>query len=123
MFSASRTICPYKTFQGVSGSGVRLLRRLFYPPADLAAVPDREADDIGEELELLDNAWIQYGWKFSRWMTKCRMPLWRKNALFSVFLRMLDENALPAEIKSEIRDGNWLELKPLEDRLYPWWYR
>jgi phosphotransferase system enzyme I (PtsP) len=28
----------------------------FYPPADLAAVPDREAEDISDELDLLDQA-------------------------------------------------------------------
>lgn len=32
-----------------------------------------------------------------------------ERALFSVFLRMLDENALPAEIKDQIRDGNWAQ--------------
>ena len=38
------------------------------------------------------------------------MPLMaEERALFSVFLRMLDENALPAEIKEQIRDGNWAQ--------------
>ena len=32
-----------------------------------------------------------------------------ERALFSVFLRMLDENALPAEIKELIRDGHWAQ--------------
>lgn len=32
-----------------------------------------------------------------------------ERALFSVFLRMLDENALPAEIKELIREGNWAQ--------------
>lgn len=32
-----------------------------------------------------------------------------ERALFSVFLRMLDENALPAEIKDLIRDGHWAQ--------------
>lgn len=33
----------------------------------------------------------------------------RALTLFSVFLRMLDENALPAEIKELIRDGHWAQ--------------
>ncbi len=32
-----------------------------------------------------------------------------ERALFSVFLRMLDENALPGEIKELIRAGNWAQ--------------
>ncbi len=32
-----------------------------------------------------------------------------ERALFSVFLRILDENALPAEIKELIRAGNWAQ--------------
>ena len=32
-----------------------------------------------------------------------------ERALFSVFLRMLDENALPSEIKALIRDGHWAQ--------------
>ena len=48
----------YKTFQGVSGAGGIALGRaiILYPPADLAAVPDREAEDISDELNLLDQA-------------------------------------------------------------------
>ncbi len=32
-----------------------------------------------------------------------------ERALFSVFLRMLDENALQRKLKNEIRDGNWAQ--------------
>jgi phosphotransferase system enzyme I (PtsP) len=47
----------YKTFQGVSGAGGIALGRaiVLYPPADLAAIPD-EAEDISDELDLLDQA-------------------------------------------------------------------
>ena len=48
----------YKTFQGVSGAGGIALGRaiVLYPPADLTAIPDREAEDISDELALLDQA-------------------------------------------------------------------
>ncbi|MFX6442920.1 phosphoenolpyruvate-utilizing N-terminal domain-containing protein, partial [Acinetobacter baumannii] len=48
----------YKTFQGASGAGGVALGRaiILYPPADLGAVPDREAEDISHELRLLDQA-------------------------------------------------------------------
>ncbi|MFT4022063.1 MAG: GAF domain-containing protein, partial [Acinetobacter sp.] len=58
VFRKANSLSNYKTFQGVSGSGGIALGRaiILYPPADLSAVPDRDADDISEELELLDHA-------------------------------------------------------------------
>ncbi|MCP5774519.1 phosphoenolpyruvate-protein phosphotransferase PtsP, partial [Klebsiella pneumoniae] len=102
----------YKTFQGVSGSGGIALGRavILYPPADLAAVPDREADDISEELELLDNALNSVREEIQSLDDKMQDALMaEERALFSVFLRMLDENALPSEIKAFIREGHWAQ--------------
>ena len=102
----------YKTFQGVSGSGGIALGRavVLYPPADLASVPDREAEDISEELELLDRALDSVRQEIQSLDDKMQDALMaEERALFSVFLRMLDENALPAEIKELIREGNWAQ--------------
>ena len=51
VFRKPNSLPAYKTFQGVSGSGGIALGRavILYPPADLASVPEREADDISEE--------------------------------------------------------------------------
>jgi len=102
----------YKTFQGVSGAGGIALGRaiILYPPADLAAVPDREAEDISDELNLLDQAVQSVRTEIKALDEKMQDSLISdERALFSVFLRMLDENALPAEIKELIRNGSWAQ--------------
>ncbi|WP_163122414.1 phosphoenolpyruvate--protein phosphotransferase [Acinetobacter portensis] len=112
VFRKPSNLPAYKTFQGVSGSGGIALGRavVLYPPADLAAVPDREADDISEELDLLDQALASVRNEIQSLDDKMQDALMaEERALFSVFLRMLDENALPAEIKEFIRDGNWAQ--------------
>ncbi len=108
-YSVNRATClptkPSKGFQVLRG--IALGRAvILYPPADLASVPDREADDISEELELLDHAIDSVRQEIQSLDDKMQDALMaEERALFSVFLRMLDENALPAEIKDEIRDG------------------
>ncbi len=112
VFRKPNTLPAYKTFQGVSGSGGIALGRavILYPPADLAVVPDREADDISEELILLDHALASVREEIQSLDDKMQDALMaEERALFSVFLRMLDENALPAEIKALIRDGHWAQ--------------
>ncbi|NWK82996.1 phosphoenolpyruvate--protein phosphotransferase [Acinetobacter sp. SwsAc4] len=102
----------YKTFQGVSGAGGIALGRaiVLYPPADLAAIPDREAEDISDELELLDQAIAAVRLEIQSLDEKMQDSLMsEERALFSVFLRMLDENALPSEIKDHIRAGSWAQ--------------
>jgi phosphotransferase system, enzyme I, PtsP len=112
IFRKPSNLPAYKTFQGVSGSGGIALGRavVLYPPADLGAVPDREAEDISEELELLDQALESVRNEIQSLDDKMQDALMaEERALFSVFLRMLDENALPTEIKEIIRDGNWAQ--------------
>ena len=112
VFRKASNLSSYKTFQGLSGSGGIALGRavVLYPPADLASVPDREADDISEELELLDRAIEAVRAEIESLDEKMQDALMaEERALFSVFLRMLDENALPAEIKEDIRKGNWAQ--------------
>ncbi|OTG85613.1 phosphoenolpyruvate--protein phosphotransferase [Acinetobacter sp. ANC 4558] len=112
VFRKANNISSYKTFQGLSGSGGIALGRavVLYPPADLASVPDREAEDISEELELLDRSIEAVRAEIESLDDKMQDALMaEERALFSVFLRMLDENALPAEIKEEIREGNWAQ--------------
>ncbi len=112
VFRKANSGATYKTFQGVAGSGGIALGRavILYPPADLSAVPDREADDISEELQLLERAIAAVREEIQALDDKMQDALMaEERALFSVFLRMLDANALPAEIEAEIRDGNWAQ--------------
>ncbi|WP_269914468.1 phosphoenolpyruvate--protein phosphotransferase [Acinetobacter sp. HY1485] len=109
---SSSNIANYKTFKGVSGSGGIALGRaiILYPPADLSAVPDREAEDISQELNLLHQAITSVRTEIQSLDEKMKDALMaEERALFSVFLRMLDENALPAEIQAEIKDGIWAQ--------------
>ena len=102
----------YKTFQGVSGAGGIALGRaiVLYPPADLTAIPYREAEDISDELALLDQAIASVRKEIQSLDEKMQDSLMsEERALFSVFLRMLDENALPSEIKDHIRTGSWAQ--------------
>lgn len=112
VFRKPNSISSYKTYQGVAGSGGIALGRavVLYPPADLNAVPDRDAEDISEELELLDHAIKNVREEIQSLDEKMQDSLMsEERALFSVFLRMLDENALPAEIKEIIREGHWAQ--------------
>lgn len=102
----------YKVFKGVAGSGGVALGRaiILYPSADLSAVPEREAEDISEELELLEQAVESVRHEIRSLDEKMQDSLMsEERALFSVFLRMLDENALPEEIQDEIRAGSWAQ--------------
>lgn len=112
LFRKMANISNYKTFQGIAGSGGIALGRavVLYPPSDLSAVPKREAEDISEQLNLLDQAVLHVREDIKRLDEKMKDSLMSdERALFSVFLRMLDENALPQEIKEEIRSGNWAQ--------------
>lgn len=102
----------YQTFQGVAGAdGIALGRAvILYPAADLNSIPDREAEDISEELQLLADAVAAVRQDIKNLDAKMQDSLMsEERALFSVFLRMLDDNALPAEINALIRDGHWAQ--------------
>ncbi len=101
-----------KMFQGIPGAGGIAIGRavVFYPPADLSAVPDRQADDISEELKLVQEAIISVREDIRELDAKMQDSLMaEERALFSVYLRMLDDAALPAEIKAQICAGNWAQ--------------
>ena len=104
----ARDVC----FKGAAGSnGVAIGRAVvIYPPADLNAVPDKQAADIEAELELLEaavaavRADIQ---NVGRQLSARIRP--EERALFDVYLGMLDEQALAGEVKALIRKGQWAQ--------------
>lgn len=112
VFRKPSNLPSYQTFQGVAGAGGIALGRavILYPATDLSAIPDREADDIEEELELLNDAIDAVREEIKQLDAKMQDSLMsEERALFSVFLRMLDEHALPAEIVQLVRDGHWAQ--------------
>ncbi|MBL4799078.1 MAG: phosphoenolpyruvate--protein phosphotransferase [Oleispira sp.] len=97
-------------FSGVPGApGVAIGTALvIYPAADLASVPDKVAEDIEAEIERFETALIavrrdirSVGQKLSNDLRPEEM------ALFDVYLNMLDDNALGAEVITKIREGAW----------------
>lgn len=103
---------PTQVYQGATGAvGVTLGRAVvLYPPADLEQVPDRAVEDIDTELDLLRHA-IEAVREEVRAldarMADSLMP--EERALFDVYLRMLDDNALGGEIAERIEAGNWAQ--------------
>ncbi len=101
-----------KRFQGVSGaSGVAVGHAVVMAPrADLRAVPDKVARDIAQELQQFDQALASVrrdikvvGRSLSRHLRS------EEQALFDVYLRILDDNALAGEIHQRIELGSWAQ--------------
>lgn len=54
---------------------------ILYPPADLGSVPDREAEDISDELRILDQAISSVRSEIRSLDEKCMTRSWQKNVL------------------------------------------
>lgn len=87
------------------GSGVVVFKLL-----DLDVVPDREPEDIEEEIELLENALSSAREDFRMLGEKLYPNLpEEERALFDVYQKILDSENLGAEIATAIREGNWAQ--------------
>lgn len=101
-----------RIFTGIAGSSGIVIGRavVMYPPADIDSVPDRIAEDVDAEIGLLEQAVAAVRQEISdlnEKMVNTLMP--EERALFDVYLRMLDDNALPSEIIEHITAGNWAQ--------------
>ena len=99
-------------FQGSAGAtGVAIGEAVVIaPPADLKGVPDRENKDVDKELELLDQALesVRDDLKATSAKLADHLPV-EEQALFEVYLRMLDDQALGQEIRDRILEGHWAQ--------------
>ncbi|KEI69959.1 phosphoenolpyruvate--protein phosphotransferase [Endozoicomonas elysicola] len=99
-------------FQGSAGAtGVAIGDAVVIsPPADLGAVPDQVCKNIDIELKLLDSALaaVREEMKDTAERLSDRLPV-EEQALFDVYLRMLDDHALGQEIRDRIRSGSWAQ--------------
>jgi len=85
------------------GTGYVLL-----PAADLASVVDKPADDIDQELEKFDQALVAAREEIRHLAAQLKGELRPEEmALFDVYINMLDDNALGAEVSNRIREGHW----------------
>lgn len=101
-----------RIFSGIAGATGIVLGRavVMYPPADIDSVPDRLAEDINAEVILLQQAVIAVRQEISELNAKMATTLLpEERALFDVYLRMLDDNALAGEIEERIVAGNWAQ--------------
>lgn len=96
------------SFKGVAGApGVAIGRSVVvFPLADLDAVPDRNSSDIPADIKAFESAIAsvrsdiqEVGLKLSEQLRP------EEQALFDVYLAMLDDNALAGEVISQINAG------------------
>lgn len=96
------------TFRGIAGApGVAIGRSVvIYPVADLDGVPDKDSDDIEEDIKLFEQAVQSVRLDIQkvgeRLSTRLRPE---EQALFDVYLNMLDDSALAGEVRLRIRGG------------------
>lgn len=98
------------TFGGipcVPGVGIGYAYTVF-PKADLAAVPDRQIDNIEEEITLFENA-LEAAREDIRLLGERLAETLPADelALFDVYLGLLDKASLGGEVVAEIRQGQW----------------
>ncbi|ASK36611.1 phosphoenolpyruvate--protein phosphotransferase [Alloalcanivorax mobilis] len=99
----------YDGVAGASGAAIGIAKLLF-PETDLSAVPDRDAEDVASEIALLDEALVRVRQEIRDLAERAKASLGaEEQALFDVYLRMLDRHALPAEVIARIREGQWVQ--------------
>ncbi|WP_404368237.1 phosphoenolpyruvate--protein phosphotransferase [Marinobacter sp.] len=100
------------SFRGVAGApGIAVGQGVVvYPPADLDAVPEKQTDNIDHELVLFQGAVTAVREDIERVAERLASQLRpEEQALFEVYLRMLDDNALPNEVVNRIGEGYWAQ--------------
>lgn len=79
-------------------------------PADLDSVVDRDAEDVEQEKALLARALEAVRQEIRDVAENLAGRISKdENALFDVYLRMLDDDALPSEIYAKIDAGSWAQ--------------
>ncbi len=99
-------------FRGVAGApGISLgTAVVIHPAASLEAVPEKVVEDTTVELMVLDKAVNSVRNDIQRISDQFAESLPPEElALFDVYLHMLDDNALPGDIRKHIRDGQWAQ--------------
>ncbi|ARN76311.1 phosphoenolpyruvate--protein phosphotransferase [Oceanicoccus sagamiensis] len=99
-------------FRGVAGApGIAIGHAVVVAPtADLNSVPMRRSKDIEEELEFFHECLEAVREDIKALGRKLASRLAKEEqALFDVYLSMLADNALAAEVDERIRDGEWAQ--------------
>ncbi len=99
-------------FKGVAGApGIAFGQVVVvHPVADLDAVPERQTDNVTQELLLLDRALESVRRDIRKISEEFASSLPKEElALFDAYLHMLDENALAGDIRNRIQRGQWAQ--------------
>lgn len=99
-------------FVGVPGApGVALgTAVVVLPVADLDVVPDRSTDNIAGELILLDNALNAVREEVRTLSARLARRLRpEEQALFDVYLMLLDDQALAGDVRRLVKSGQWAQ--------------
>ncbi|TYL48684.1 phosphoenolpyruvate--protein phosphotransferase [Marinomonas sp. IMCC 4694] len=99
-------------YKGVPGSsGVAIGRGVVvFPPADLDVIPDRRTTDFEEEIQDFYQALEAVRQDIRRASNRISQHLSEdEKALFDVYLKILDDNAIAGEIVRKIKEGNWAQ--------------
>ena len=99
----------FKGFAGAPGIGIGT-GVVMQPIADLDAVPSRRAKDTASELAQLDRAVEAVRNDIRGLIDSLQASLPQEElALFDAYLHMLDDGALPGDIREEIHQGEWAQ--------------
>jgi len=99
-------------FKGVPGApGISLgTAVVIHPAASLESVPERIAEDVTTELQILERAVQSVREDIRRISEQFATSLPAEElALFDAYLHMLDDNALPGDIRDRINRGQWAQ--------------
>ena len=97
-------------YKGIPGSaGVAIGKTLVvFPPADLDAIPDRTPQNVDDEVDSFYQALDAVRKDIRRVSSRLSKHISSdEKALFDVYLKILDDNSLAAEIVNLIKQGNW----------------
>lgn len=99
-------------FKGVPGApGISLgTAVVIHPAASLEAVPERIAEDVSAELQILDRGVKAVREDIRRISEQFAESLPAEElALFDAYLHMLDDNALAGDVRDRINRGQWAQ--------------
>lgn len=103
---------PGGIFNGISGApGVAIgVAVVVYPPADLEAVPEKRVTDIGVEIQAFEVALAAAREEIDAIQVRAKTTLSvAENAIFDVYLRILDSRTLINEVIDRIKEGQWAQ--------------
>lgn len=102
----------YTRFEGVAGAvGIGIGQTVVVrPPADLKSVPMRSCDDVEAELIFFHHCLVMVREDIQKLSRRLDDRLAKEEqALFDVYLSMLDDRALATEVDELIKQGHWAQ--------------